>query len=456
MDAIREVTLEDMLAAREARSQRMAQAVADTSRSVVSFTMNIPGPVKASSLIRRGFREGCRRLESAFSGENISYKLLHRSEEFTGCEALYAVDGDSDEVKRLCVIVEDCDELSRLFDMDVIAPERKTVSRTELQYAERGCMVCGAAGRGCASRRLHDVAALQAETNRRLVSYFERADEETVAQIAAWSLLAEVNVTPKPGLVDRSNTGSHADMDLPLFERSAAALTSFWGECFALGRETADCPPEETFRKLRPLGLEAEKRMLSATGGVNTHKGAIFLMGTLCGAVGRLWNGGHPFADPDSLLAECGRMTADAMEAEFSCMHEKKGCTAGERLYLKHGLRGARGEAADGFPSVRDTSLPALKAVLAAGCSEEHAAAATLLHLIALGTDTNMYHRGGEKGAVWGAEMARELIQNGRIPTPAEIEELDRKFIERSLSPGGCADLLAVTLFLHRLESPEQ
>ena len=453
MDKMQRVTLEDMLAAREARAARIAQAVTATSLPIVSFTMNIPGPVKDSPLIRRGFREGSRRLERAAAADGLTVCPLYQSEGLTGCEALYTVDGDSTAVKKLCVAIEDQDALSRLFDMDVITGTSSAISRTALGFPERGCIVCGAPGRGCASRRIHSVEELQKETVRRLTEFFCRTDRDLISALATESLLAEVNVTPKPGLVDRRNSGSHRDMDHTLFEKSAAALAPFWGTCFTTGRKTAECSPEETFRQLRTVGLEAEQIMFAATNGVNTHKGAIFLLGTLCGAVGRLWDIDGERPDSERLLAECEKMTASAMNAEFDRIRQQGPRTTGERFYLSLGLRGARGEAADGLPGVRNIALPSLKKLLAAGYSEEHAAAVTLLHLIALGTDTNLFHRGGAEGALWAAQEARKLIGNDRVPALEEIEELDHRFIRRNLSPGGCADLLAVTLFLHRWES---
>lgn len=445
------VTLEQMLAAREARGDRIAAAL--DRAPLVSFTMNIAGPQKNSPLIRRGFAEGLYALSQAFAAREIPLSLLNRTDSVTGCEALFAAKGDALDVKRICAAIEDANALGRLYDMDVIDKNGRKLDRSELGLAERGCMICGAPGRGCAARRVHSVEELRAETERRLTEHFLNADRKTVEKLATDCLIAEVNVTPKPGLVDRANTGSHADMDLPLFEKSAAALTAFWGECFTAGVETAALTPEETFSRLRGAGLTAEKTMLTATCGVNTHKGAIFLLGTVCGAVGRLWNAAEPCKDVDTISRECSRMTTAPLIEEFSQIRTHGAAdTAGAGLYLHCGMRGARGEIMDGLPGVRETALPALKNALAQDCGEEHAAAVALLHLIARGTDTNMVKRGGEDGAHWGAEAAAKLLRAAPIPTQEQIAALDHEFIARNLSPGGCADLLAVTLFLHQWE----
>ena len=445
------VTLEQMLAARDARQARLEAALSRA--PLVSFTMNIAGPEKNSPLIRRGFQVGCRRLTDAFAARGIALTLLEEANEVTGCEALFAAEGEAREVKAICAALEDADELGRLFDMDVIDSCGRKLAREELGLPERGCMVCGAQGRGCAARRLHSVEELQRETARRLRGFFAEADRKTIAALATRSLIDEVRVTPKPGLVDRNNNGSHPDMDLALFEKSAAALTPYWAECVAIGMESAQLAGEETFALLRRAGLAAEQTMLAATGGVNTHKGAIFLLGTLCGALGRLWAADAPCRDTQRLCEECARMTRAPLGAELA--HMDAPTTAGARLYLQSGTRGARGEIMDGLPGVVNIALPALKAALAHGCDKNHAAAIALLHLITRGTDTTMLKRGGADGAAWGAQQAKALLDAAQFPALPDIAALDGAFIARNLSPGGCADLLAVTLFLHAWEQTE-
>ena len=441
------VTLEQMLSVREARQARLNAALVHA--PLVSFTMNIAGPEKNSPLIRRGFQVGCERLEKAFAAHGVALTMLEQMDEMTGCEALYAASGCALTAKALCAACEDADELGRLFDVDVIDKDGKHIARGELGLQERGCLVCGAAGRGCASRRVHSVEQLQQETMRRLNDFFRKSDIKTVAALAVQSLLDEVRVTPKPGLVDSNNSGSHTDMDLALFETSAAVLAPYWAECVKIGMESASLAPEETFTRLRRAGLAAEQTMLTATNGINTHKGAVFLLGTLCGAVGRLWTSDAPCQDVKLLCAECARMTAAPLGEELACLAPN---TAGAKFYLHYGMRGARGEIMDGLPGVCEIALPALKDALAHGCDKNHAAAIALLHLIARGTDTNMVKRGGMEGAAWGAQQAKELLKRSTFPSVQEIAALDERFIEKKLSPGGCADLLALTLFLYEWE----
>lgn len=125
------------------------------------------------------------------------------------------------------------------------------------------------------------------------------------------------------------------------------------------------------------------------------------------------------------------------------------GSTAGQKLYLQKGLRGIRGEVAEGLPAVANIALPTLEEGLSKGLSFNDAAACALIQLIAQVEDTNLYHRGGECGVAFAKEAAKAL---GKFPTMAQIEALDDAFIARNLSPGGCADLLAATCFLQKLK----
>ena len=191
--------------------------------------------------------------------------------------------------------------------------------------------------------------------------------------------------------------------------------------------------------------------MFAATGGVNTHKGAVFTLGGLCGAIGRLWSAEAPCRDPERILTECASIAA-AVTEDLASLDPASARTAGQRLYLEHGLTGVRGEAAQGFPSVARTALPVLRAGLAAGLSRNDAGTAALLRLIAQGTDTNLISRGGPERAAAAAERCQRLLQRSPFPAAEEIARLDREFIQENLSPGGCADLLAAAFFLQSWE----
>ena len=431
-----EVSLQDILEAREARVRQQQALLTEYRLPLVCFTMNIAGPVKNTPLIQRGFYAGLEQLNHQLPLEQLCFQRVQELP--TGCEAVFAVDLPARELKQICTEIEQKHPLGRLFDMDVIDTDGSKLERE----AQRGCIVCGAPGRFCAASRAHSVEQLQAVTTQLLTRYFYPLD---IGSAAVQSLIDEVRTTPKPGLVDRRNNGSHKDMDLSMFETSAQALRPYFEACVRIGQNTAQLLPEETFPLLRTAGMEAEETMLRATGGVNTHKGAIYTLGLLCGSIGRLWVAETSTPNVDSILEECGKMVGPSVQTDLATATGK---TAGERLYLQHGIRGIRGEAADGFPLVRNISLPYFRKALEDGFSANDAGVITLLHLIAGTEDTNLYHRGGPEGAQWAASEAQKLLP---YPSNAQLEELDDAFIARNLSPGGCADLLAATYFLHSL-----
>lgn len=440
-----EVTLAEMLIARDERARLQKELIEAYRSPLVSFTMNIAGPVKDTPAIQRAFRFGLSALLDTLSHECVLFSKAHSS--VTGSEAMLAVELDARALKKICTNIEESSRLGRLFDMDVIDTNGRKLERE----AERDCIVCGKSGRACAAGRLHSVEELQAVTSRIITEHFESTDREMFASLAVESLIKEVETTPKPGLVDRRNNGSHSDMDIRTFKKSANALKPYFCRCVEIGRATAELDPSETFEALRTAGLLAEKSMYEATGGVNTHKGAIYSMGVLLGALGRLWRVEAPVPELSLILSES---TALVKSSVLSDLERANGFTAGERLYIERGLKGIRGEVASGFESVVNISLPAYESALKNGSCENDAGVIALLHLISQIEDTNLYHRGGESGAELAKAYAKRLLDGS--PSLSEVEKMDDAFIERNLSPGGCADLLAITYFLHSFKKTDR
>jgi triphosphoribosyl-dephospho-CoA synthase len=248
-----------------------------------------------------------------------------------------------------------------------------------------------------------------------------------IARLAVGSLYAELVLYPKPGLVSLVDNGSHTDMQAATFMRSLFTLRHYFGHMFHAGRADA------RFAQLRVLGIDAERRMLVATGGINTHRGAIFSLGLLCAAVGRASaQGVQP--SPAALRAVLLIYWGEALAAHAQ------------------GAGGARAEGALGLPSVFEVGLPALQATLAAGRSMRHARVDALFSLMAQIDDTNVVHRGGLAGARTVRNGARAFIDAGgtaQADWMARAVALHHSFIGARLSPGGAADLLAASCFVH-------
>lgn len=439
-----EVTLSQMLDARDERVRKQKNILNRFKYPLISFTMNIAGPIKTSPLIERSFFEGVKLLKESLPQGSIVHQNIDIKP--TGCEAIFSVKYEAQKLKDMCSSIEESLSIGRLFDMDVIAADGSKLERKK----PRSCFVCGAPGMACAAGRVHPVSELQAVTEKIMENYFFLLDKERCCALAVKSLLDEVYTTPKPGLVDCRNNGSHNDMDINTFEKSAHSLKPYFDECFSIGKNTANLSPSETFSLLRNAGILAEKTMYNATGGINTHKGAIYSMGILCAAIGRLWLPQTPVICASDICSQSAKIVKEAVQKDFEQIDL---ATAGGRLYLKHGISGIRGEAASGFDSVLKIGLPCYKKLKSKNLSSNDAGAITLLYLISSVKDTNLYHRGGIKGAEYAVNVTKKLLADFPEPTKGQIEMLDDAFIEQNLSPGGCADLLAITYFLYNFES---
>ncbi len=423
------MTLSDILLAREQRAQRQQALLREFGKPLICFTMNIAGEAKNSPLITQGFYLGERMIKAQIP-------LLHCETSLadTGCEGYYVTDLPASEAKKLCTQIENSLPVGRLFDMDVLDENGRKLERE----TPRSCLLCDKDARICARTRAHGLAALQEKTKELLQEAVAHDRATRIAEIATRALLFEVCTTPKPGLVDCNNSGSHKDMDIFSFMASSAALTPYFYECARIGMTQGDM-----FPRLRFAGKNAEAAMYRATGGVNTHKGAIFSLGLLCAASGRA---GECAKD---ILRECAAICKGVCEHDFANITAENAKTVGERLYAQYGLTGVRGQAEAGFPAVYEVGLPTLREGLKQGLSLHRAGAATLLALLRVTHDTNMIARGGMERY---RETLAELEESERFPDEKTLLELDRSFIEQNLSPGGTADLLALTYFLHEIE----
>lgn len=246
-----------------------------------------------------------------------------------------------------------------------------------------------------------------------------------LSEQAVAALLDEVHLTPKPGLVDLRTNGAHSDMSVALFEKSAAALRPYFETAAELGASRENTMPE-----LQDAGLEAEQAMLSATAGVNTHKGAIYAFGIMISALASSCAlGSEPFSTA-AMLAENGKAP--------------EGKTHGNVVRMKHRRCGARQEALEGFPN----ALSAYNVLLESGSLHR-----TLLWLMASVPDTNLLYRGGIDGLTFVQEEAKKLLHLPETKLIPAMERFDDTLIEKNLSPGGSADLLALAILLQKTES---
>jgi triphosphoribosyl-dephospho-CoA synthase len=264
-----------------------------------------------------------------------------------------------------------------------------------------------------------------------------------LADLAIDVLIDEAMLTPKPALVDQRGSGAHHDLDLGCLLRSARALHAAFLEIATLA---AARQPDQVLREqLALIGREGERDMLAVTGGSNTHRGAIWVIGLLLAA--RAIGGAS--ATPRQIASLAGRIAQH--EDRFVPRLASHGMQACER----YGVPGARGQARAGFPHVVEIGLPALWLARARGVDETCAQLDALMAIMSSLDDTCLLHRAGLpalRAAQSGATAVLALGGSASAAGRRALLSLDEQLLALRASPGGSADLLAACLFLDRAQ----
>lgn len=279
---------------------------------------------------------------------------------------------------------------------------------------------------------------------------------QRIATMAQTALFYEVALSPKPGLVDRHTNGAHRDMDFFTFIKSIQALAPYFYHYLITGYHH-EGTLKELFEKERTIGTFAETAMLTATNQINTHKGANFSFAVLLGATGYYLKQTTihlPLTSKDTakILNLASTMTQHLVHEDFDNLSHKSSLSNGERVYLTKGVTGIRGEAANGYPALRDLLLPFMREK--AHSIDELFLLRCLIYLMSQLEDTNILHRGG-RPALQQIQAETKKIHESNLSSNQLLRELqcyDTILTERYLSPGGSADLLSLGLFFALLE----
>lgn len=442
--------LQEVLAFRDWKAGvQNAFAECGTEGIVVSLGMNIAGPVKYSSSILRAFREGrmcLQRLIGQLHGKILDYQT---KETKAGCAAVYLVGGiEAFTLKESTVELENTHILGRLFDIDVSDRNKEAVTRKMVGADRRRCLLCGQDAKLCGRNRTHTVHELQKKTAEIFRQWEERLSEE-IGQKAYRALLDEVYTTPKPGMVDLYSCGAHKDMTVESFEKSAEALRPYFCRMAEQGL-CMDASPMQLFDAIRETGMEAEAAMYEATGGVNTHKGLIFTLGIYCAAAGRCRK--EYGTVTQGLLRKMQLdMTADRLTEELKDLQTKDAASHGEQNLKSYGTKGIRGEAIAGYPSVWEHAYAVLHQGIRENRDYNLVRLQTFFTLMSFVEDSNILARKEPQTLREVQEQAAAFLKTGGVYTPENYESLfvmDREYTHKNISAGGCADLLAATIFM--------
>ncbi|MEG1620883.1 MAG: triphosphoribosyl-dephospho-CoA synthase CitG [Oscillospiraceae bacterium] len=274
---------------------------------------------------------------------------------------------------------------------------------------------------------------------------------QKISQAITKALLYEVSASPKPGLVDRFNNGSHKDMNFFTFIDSACAISGYFEKFAECGLKWEDID-QNSLATIRPLGILCDKEMFEATNGINVHKGAIFSLSIIAACASFCYKKNGSISP--QLLCEYAAMVAKPAMNDFENIKTKSQLTNGEKLFQSYGITGIRGEAASGFKSVLLYALPHVKDLDNPNLDKDCVIINTLLSLIANVQDTNIISRKGIDALKKAQDLAKNSLENGGMNCEKGkklVLQMDKDFQEMGISGGGCADLLAISIALHFL-----
>lgn len=381
---------------------------------VIALKANIPGPDKrlfAAYLIVGYFERLL---------DKIPHMEKHIKDGFEGPARYYVIKTDDPEkIKQDMMFLEAHRPFGRLVDLDVHANSTKSLSRA----IPRKCLICEQDAFVCGRNQTHPLSDLLG-----LIQTMAYKDcEAIIRELIDRSIMAELDLDPKFGLVTPKSNGSHPDMNYAMMLNAKMAIIPFLLAMFKAGWN--EISTSNLFHEARKIGLEAETAMLRATKGVNAYKGLIFNLGLMVSSLGFIIKGHLPLK---SIFDVIQSMTTP-LKNEFL----SDGNTPGLTAYHEYGLMGARGEAMEGFPTVCKI-LPALKDL------NRESLLSALVQAIRISDDTVLVKRAGSYAKMreiqsWFAELD--------VHDENALKLMTRRCVESNISFGGAADLLVCAVF---------
>ncbi len=311
------------------------------------------------------------------------------------------------------ILIEDNHPLGRLLDIDVYDAEYNQISRSDLGHKPRACLICDDIAHYCIRSNKHSLAEVQNVIREMLIDYLSKY----ISDLACESLLEELDLLNKPGLVTPLSNGAHDDMDYLLMVKSIASLRDGFKQLVvaSFNNDLIEC---------KKIGVAMEESMFKATDGTNTHKGGIFIMGALIVTFIKSLMNSIDWQD------NIKYMFKDIMDE----LLERRYHSHGKEVYRKYGITGIRGAAKDGFPLIFNNL--------------EFDNLSTLYRIMADCDDTTILYRHSMEVLDKVKEDASKLVNE---PDLNKIEKLDKEYIKKNISPGGAADLLGGVIFVRKL-----
>lgn len=442
-----EFDLNKFLMMREKRVDFQSTLIEKYGFPLIVLRANYPGENKNSFVPNRIVEIFKNEILDIFSLDVVKVEKIDTME---GRTYIFVVNFKAEELKKIAVELEDKHILGRCIDIDIHDVDKKTLSRKDFNKSKRKCILCDKNAFLCRRENNHSNLEIIQEIENRLNQYFDFELErekisDDLANLAIKSIILEVSCSPAFGLVSPKTSGAHSDMDFFTFIESSFSLTNYLKAVAKLSYSFQN--PKLLLKKIRKLGIEAEKQMFLATNNINTHKGMIFLMGIVLSCVSKALYEKVDFSRISVFIKE---MCADILN-DFDNIKNKNFLTNGEKLYLKYGYTGVRGIVKNGVDIVFNGALNIFERSNKSYNDINKAMLMTLLFLISELDDTTILHRHSPEVLKKTKGLAK-ILYNQFLDSELDIpllEKIEKDFSEKLISPGGSADLLAVTVFLY-------
>ncbi|MCY1151519.1 MAG: triphosphoribosyl-dephospho-CoA synthase CitG [Sphaerochaetaceae bacterium] len=445
------IKVEDILHFKDERVLKQKELICEFKTTLITFSLNIVGPYKVFDLTVKTFYEGLIKIKEELEIEK--FKILKEviEKRKAGYQAYLVVDGNEIEIKKILLQIEERFPLGRLFDIDVLDKNGKKVSRSYYSMPYRKCLLCDRDAYECSRGRTHSVEELVEKEIEIMSEYFENKYSNILSNLTLKALLFEVNTTPKPGLVDLCNNGSHTDLDVYLFQNSAISLEPFFKEFVLFGINNGGLKLDSLFNNLRKLGKNAEYRMFKVTNNINTHKGAIFIFAITLAALGWMYSNKIRYSRK-KLVETISNLSKDCL-LDFENITLNNELSHGQEIYKKYNVRGIRGEAITGFDIIVNDIINYFEEQLEC-CYFNDSGVKTLLKIISKIDDTNIISRSDFNSLEYYKKLIKKSFDNNDNLIDL-AKELDVEFMEKRISAGGSADLLALVYFIYFLETDQ-
>ena len=322
-------------------------------------------------------------------------------------------------IKKQMVSIEDHHELGRFIDLDVYDKEGTITFREQ----KRKCIICDNQASVCIRNHNHSNNEIMGIIEKKVKAFYEK----NISQILNQSIMEELNLDPKFGLVTPYTSGSHPDMNYELMIKAKEAIIPYLMEMFY---ETfKNMKENDLVINLQNIGKSAETAMFKATKGINAYKGLIFNLGLMISSIGYK-------------LSRYEKRTIFEISQSFAKQlflnYDYSSKSYGDKAFLEHSIKGVRGEALSGFSTVK-------KALNKLVDLSSYSKIKTLIYLIINSEDTSMYQRAGSFERYLSVKkMFAELDLNNA----KDIKRINDYCIANNLSFGGSADLLVLTIFI--------